>query len=309
MLVNSATESLKLSKKSRVWVPAGNWPTVLDFLVSQFAHIPMLEWQSRLALGLVSCTDQHQNSRVLAANDACPCLNHIEYFRQVAQEPTVPFEETIIFENEQIVVADKPHFLPVTPVGAFVENTLQSRLQKKLNTPNLQVVHRLDRETAGLVVLVKNPQHRDAYQALFRNQAIIKVYEAVARFRADLPYPYLHESCLASSGQFFLQTEINQPSNSATLIEVIKVLNQNKALYRLTPSTGKKHQLRVHMASLGMGIEGDQFYPIAKSQDLSDFASPLQLLARSLCFTDPISQQNMVFNSQQTLCLEKALMQ
>ena len=166
-----------------------------------------------------------------------------------------------------------------------------------------------DRETAGLVLLVKNPQHRGTYQALFRNQAITKVYEAVADFRADLPYPYLHESCLASSGQFFLQTEINQPSNSATLIEVIKVLSQNKALYRLTPSTGKKHQLRVHMASLGMGIEGDQFYPIAKSQDLSDFASPLQLLARSLCFTDPISQQNMVFTSQQTLCLEKALMQ
>lgn len=309
MSLNSATDSLKLSKKSRVWVPAGNWPTVLDFLVSQFAHIPMLEWQSRLALGLVSCTDQHQNSRVLSANDACPCLSHIEYFRQVAQEPTVPFEETIIFENEIIVVADKPHFLPVTPVGAFVENTLQSRLQKKLNTPNLQVVHRLDRETAGLVVLVKKPQHRDAYQALFRNQAIIKVYEAVADFRADLPYPYLHESCLANSGQFFLQTEINQTSNSATLIEVIKVLSQNKALYRLTPSTGKKHQLRVHMASLGMGIEGDQFYPIAKSQDLSDFASPLQLLARSLCFTDPISQQNMAFTSQQTLCLELALTQ
>lgn len=307
MSLNSATETLKLSKKSRVWVPAGNWPTVLDFLVNQFAHIPVPEWQSRLALGLVSCTDQQLNSRVLSANDSCPYLTHIEYFRQVAQEPTVPFEETIIFENEQIVVADKPHFLPVTPVGAFVENTLQSRLQKKLNTPNLQVVHRLDRETAGLVLLVKNPQHRDAYQALFRNQAIKKVYEAVAHFRADLPYPYLYKSCLTSSGQFFLQTEINQTSNSATLIEVIKVLSQNKALYRLTPSTGKKHQLRVHMASLGIGIEGDQFYPIAKSQDLSDFASPLQLLARSLCFTDPISQQNMAFTSQQTLCLELAL--
>lgn len=292
-------------------MPKGEWSSVLDFLSHQFAHISKQEWLNRLEQGLVSCLDQHQNSRVLNALEPCPYQTHIEYFRQLQQEPAVPFEASIIFENEHIVVADKPHFLPVTPVGSFIENTLQSRLQKQLACPMLQVVHRLDRETAGLVLLVKKPEHRNTYQALFREQTIHKVYEAVARFRDDLIYPYLHQSYLSSSGQFFLQTESIAPNNgpefnSSTLIEIKQVFSQNKALYRLTPSTGKKHQLRVHMASLGIGIEGDQFYPVAKSQNLTDFSQPLQLLAQSLTFTDPISGQNFNFVSQQNLALASA---
>ncbi len=308
----SPTPCLTSLQASKVWVPNGNWPTVLDFLASQFAHISRQEWQSRLDQGLVRCLNQHQNSRLLNALDPCPYQTHIEYFRQLQQEPAVPFEAAIIFENEYIVVADKPHFLPVTPVGSFIENTLQSRLQKQLACPMLQVVHRLDRETAGLVLLVKKPQYRNTYQALFREQTIHKVYEAVAPYRHDLIYPLLHQSYLASSGQFFLQTESIAPSNgpkfnSSTLIEVKQVLSQNKALYRLTPSTGKKHQLRVHMASLGIGIEGDQFYPVAKSQNLTDFSQPLQLLAQSLTFTDPISGQNFNFVSQQNLAMAQTL--
>ncbi len=305
---STPTATLKSAQKSKVWVPQGEWPTVLDFLSIQFAHISRQEWLNRLEQGLVSGLDQHQKSYLLSALDPCPYQTHIEYFRQLQQEPAVPFEAAIIFENEHIVVADKPHFLPVTPVGSFIENTLQSRLQKQLACPTLQVVHRLDRETAGLVLLVKKPEHRNTYQALFREQTIHKVYEAVARFRDDLTYPYLHQSYLSSSGQFFLQTETLAPAdgptfNSSSLIEVKRVLSQNKALYSLAPSTGKKHQLRVHMASLGMAIDGDQFYPVAKSQNLTDFSQPLQLLARSLQFTDPISGQACYFLSQQNLAL------
>lgn len=300
----------KAYKASKVWVPKADGLTVLQFLCGRFPHVSEQEWIARLDNGWVRFIDSNQNANVLSVHDACPQMVHIEYFRHSALEPEVPFEAEIIFENNNFVIADKPHFLPVAPAGAFVHQTLQSRLQKQLNCPNLQVAHRLDRETAGLVLLVKNTEHRNIYQALFREQHIRKIYEAVAPYRSDLQYPLLHQSYLAASGQFFLQSELHHQTtdmlsdhlfNSTSEIDLICVLSDEKALYRLTPKTGKKHQLRVHMASLNMAIEGDQFYPVAKAQNLNDFSQPLQLLARSLAFKDPLSGQDMEFLSRRQL--------
>lgn len=220
------------------------------------------------------------------------------YVRQPEAEPPVPFEPHVVFENETIVVADKPHFLPVAPVGPFVHNTLQSRLRQRLGLPFLQVAHRLDRETAGLVLMVKHPQHRGAYQNLFAEQQVTKHYLATSENAGlDLQFPIRRESRIQDSGQFFLQTEVAGPPNATTRIERIGPLSNGHTLYQLTPTTGRKHQLRVHMNALGCPLVGDRFYPCALPQELTDFDLPLQLLAAVLAFPDPLTGQTHRFET------------
>ena len=227
---------------------------------------------------------------------------HLRYQRAPVEEPEIPFEAHILFEDETIVVADKPHFLPVTPGGNYFTQTLQARLRRQLECPDLQVVHRLDRETAGLVLLVKHLAHRGNYQTLFEHRQVFKSYLAVANLPPpSLVLPHHHESRLVASGQFFLQKEAAGPPNSETEIFLNGELPKGRALYTLIPRTGRKHQLRVHMASIGCGIEGDRFYPVAKDQEPLDFTAPLQLLAQTLEFKDPLTHLPRSFQTQRSL--------
>jgi tRNA pseudouridine32 synthase/23S rRNA pseudouridine746 synthase len=283
---------------SRVWLPDGPWPTLGAFLATRFAAISPQDWASRAQRQLLRYDDGQ-----LATLEACyRPRHHLFYYREVAGEPVVPFATHIVFEDELIVVADKPHFLPVTPAGSFVNNTLQSQLQAQFNCHDLQALHRLDRETAGLVVLAKHVAHRGAYHQMFAEHRIEKTYLAIAgKAPASLVLPHHHTSRMVSSGQFFLQTEEPGLANSMTLIALEHPLDGQRALYRLKPITGRKHQLRVHMASLGLPIEGDRFYPTPRLQNLNDFSDPLQLLAQGLAFTDPVTGQARQFFSTRTL--------
>lgn len=279
------------------------WATLLDHLSERLPAVPREAWRQRMLNGEVVHEDGSP-----AGPDA-PYANgaRVYYWRNLPQEPDIPFEETVLYQDDHLVVADKPHFLPVTPGGRYVQQTLLVRLKKRLQLPNLSPLHRIDRETAGLVVFSVRPQDRDAYQRLFRERRIDKTYEAIAAFTADLPWPCTHRShILEQEDAFYKMREAlpheGLPPNSETHITLLERQGQ-WAKYRLEPITGKRHQLRVHMSALGLPLVGDQFYPTVQRGpgELEDFREPLRLLARSLAFTDPVTGQPRQFTSQRDL--------
>jgi tRNA pseudouridine32 synthase/23S rRNA pseudouridine746 synthase len=284
---------------SCVALPPGSWATVLDFLAERLPAVTRLEWAARLADGEVLDAQGH----AVQAEQAYASGTRLFYYRHIADEPDLPVQERVVFQDDLLVVADKPHFMPVTPGGRYVRQSLLVRLKRQLGIDTLSPVHRIDRETAGLVLLCVRPQDRNAYQALFRERQVHKMYEAIAPYQADLVLPLTRRSRIeACTTQFFRSEEIEGTPNSETMLSLLKAQG-DRALYRLEPLTGKRHQLRIHMNALGLPIEGDQFYPkvLRAPGDAEDFSQPLQLLARSMAFTDPVTGQPRSFTSEQSL--------
>lgn len=228
------------------------------------------------------------------------------YYRAVAAEPRIPFEEAVLYQDAHLVVADKPHFLPVVPSGDYLAETLLLRLRQKLGLPNLVPIHRIDRDTAGLVLFSVQPTSRAAYSALFAERQVKKTYQAIAPWRSDLNFPLTRESRIVEAGHFMLQHEVSGQTNAITHIDVLEVQGA-VARYVLSPVTGKRHQLRVHMAVLGIPIFGDGLYPTLTPEGQIDYQRPLQLLARSIEFTDPLSGQLRHFESGRRLTLNSAI--
>jgi len=224
----------------------------------------------------------------------------IFYYRELAHEFHIPFEETILFQDAHILVADKPHFLPVIPSGRFLHETLLVRLKKKTGLEQLTPIHRIDRETAGIVIFSHNVKTRGKYQVLFQKREVEKLYEALAPALAPEHFPMTYRSHMIEGKPFFRMQEIEGPHNSETHIELIECRGKT-ALYRLSPTTGRKHQLRVHLAALGAPILNDAFYPHALPCKENDVSKPLQLLAKSISFKDPISDRLHRFDSARNL--------
>ncbi len=278
-------------------LPAGSWERLLDFLWVRFPHLPPQQLAGRLERGEIF--DQQGQ----ALNKDSPFQPHtcIWYYREVAQETPVPFDAPILFQDDYLLVADKPHFLSCIPAGRHLKETLLSRLRVHLDMPQLTPIHRLDRETAGVMVFCLKPHARGAYQTLFEQQQVRKEYEAIAPWRKDLCLPYTHRSCLQEGRDFFTMQEVAGEPNSCTEISLIERLDGTLAHYRLQPTTGKKHQLRAHMAALGIPILNDPWYPTLQAAKGDDFSQPLQLLARKIAFVDPITQQLRAFSSRRQL--------
>ena len=278
---------------SRLQLPPGAWVTVLDCLCARFPAITREVWIDRFARGRVL----DAAGTPLAIDAPYRLGAEIRYFREVADEPVIPFEETVLYADAHLVVADKPHFLPVTPAGVYVRETLLARLVRRLGNPELVPLHRIDRATAGLVLFSANAATRDQYQSLFREHRIRKRYEAIAPALPALSFPLTHASRLVAGEPFFRMQEVDGMPNSETLIDVI---DSDGPLWRyaLEPITGKKHQLRVHMAALGAPIVNDVFYPQLSDVAVDDHARPLKLLARSLAFVDPLSGVERWFESR-----------
>ena len=271
---------------------------MLDCLCAHFATISREVWLDRIERGRVLGSD----GQPISAQQAYKVGLRVQYFREVAQEVEVPFVESILYADEHLVVVDKPHFLPVTPSGGYVEQTLLARLVRRLDNPQLVPIHRIDRLTAGLVLFSAKAQTRDAYQALFRERCISKCYEAIAPALPQVQFPRLRNSRLVAAEPFFLMREVPGIANTETRIEV-REQRGDFCRYALYPVTGKKHQLRVHMAALGAGICNDPFYPQLKvaADAVDDYRLPLKLLAQSLAFTDPLTGLPRHFASQLSL--------
>lgn len=288
---------------SRIWLPEGNWKLILDFLVEKFPNIPPQAMQGRM-----------QRGEIMDSKGNCYTLDspyrsgvHLFYYRELHNETEIPFQATILYRDEHILVADKPHFLPVIPSGRFLHQTLLVRLKKEFQLNELTPIHRIDRETAGVVMFCVNPQSRGHYQSLFQQRKIQKNYQAIAGYNQAMQQqslPLIHRSKMVKGEPFFRMQEVAGEPNSETAIDIID-RQKELALYHLKPISGRQHQLRVHLASLGCPILNDPFYPELLPCKGDDFSKPLQLLAKSIAFIDPITHEKHYFKSQRELNWKK----
>lgn len=283
---------------SYLWVTAPSAERMLAFLAARFPDVTPASWIERMARGDVV------DAFGARLGPDSPVQNgmRIWYYRELPAETPIPFDAHVLFQDEHLLVVDKPHFLPMIPSGRFLQETLLVRLKKTLDLPHLTPIHRLDRETAGVVIFSHNPETRGAYQSLFQKRAVRKTYEALAAPMAGRSFPFTHRSRMVDGDQFFVMREEAGEPNSETRVELIAE-QDGIAHYRLHPHTGRKHQLRLHMASLGAPIFNDAFYPVTLPCKGDDFSAPLQLLARSIAFDDPLTGAPRSFVSTRVLCL------
>ncbi|MDX2350317.1 MAG: pseudouridine synthase [Porticoccus sp.] len=289
--------NVRASQASYVVLPATvtDKPTVLSFLVSHFSQVDAAIWQQRILDGKVHWRD----GRLISLDCAFVPRERVYYYREVAVEKKIPFAESIIYEDDNIMVAYKPHFLAVSPSGQFVNECLVNRLRIKTGIDTLVTAHRLDRATAGLMLLSKHPEQRSLYHDLFKHGKITKHYQAIARLTPELrrlhkddklalPHCWTVKNRIVKGEPTFTMQIAEGDANSHSTIELIEIKGE-LGLFKLSPITGKTHQLRLHMDSLGMPLVNDRLYPKLLDRCDDNFNQPLQLLAQQLEFTDPIT--------------------
>ena len=278
---------------SCVVLPAHHAAPLLDRLATHLPVVGRDEWLARMLAGdVVDAQGQAARPEQVVKGSV-----RLFYYRHLPGEPELPFEHEVLYQDERLLVADKPHFMPVTPTGRYVQQSLLVRLKRQLGLQDLSPLHRIDRDTGGLVLFSVQQRTRGVYQALFRERSMAKAYDAVAPWNAHLTFPREHCSRMEESPQFFRMQEVPGEPNSHTHMAV-QAVQGPWALYQLEPISGKRHQLRVHMAALGLPLRNDPFYPEVHDPPEGDYSRPLQLLARSLRFTDPLTGQARHFESR-----------
>ena len=265
---------------------------MIAFLREWFPDVEFSIWHARMAKGEVV----DQTGLKLTPDSPYRAGACIFYYRELENETPIPVLESVLYQDEHILVADKPHFLPVTPAGRFLKETLLVRLKNKLRLEHLVPIHRIDRETAGIVLFSLNPASRGAYVSLFQNRKVTKVYEALAITNSELTFPLTRRSRIVRGEPFFRMKEVIGEPNSETRIEVLQQFG-HLTLYKLHPVTGKKHQLRLHLAALKIPIINDRLYPDLSSNESDNYSNPLKLIARSVSFLDPLTGHDRYFAS------------
>lgn len=298
---------------TRLRVPSsGPWATIAEYVVARFDHLGADELLRRFDGGEIVDAD----GRPIGRGTALSAHRFVWYYRDLPVEDPVPFEEEILHVDDDLVVIDKPHFLPTTPSGRYLRESALVRLRVRLDNPDLAPIHRLDRGTAGLVMFSARPATRGAYQSLFEKRKVVKVYEAVSArppaWDPDAPtldgraVPLLYRNHIESRrGELRVTVDGDREPNTETAIEVrgTGVSASGRAVLHtiLRPHTGRMHQLRVHLAALGVGILGDRRYPDLMPDAPDDHSLPLQLLARELEFTDPLTGMPRRFGTRRVL--------
>ncbi|MBW4789969.1 pseudouridine synthase [Alcaligenes faecalis subsp. faecalis] len=287
---------------SKVWCPRGPWTSLDAFLLERFPHMDPDVLRERLARGDIL----DQNGVPQQPGSSYQPDRWLWYFRMVENEAVVPFEMPVLYADDRLIAVDKPHFLATTPGGRYLYETALTRLRRDFAEDGISPIHRLDRETAGILLFCRDPAARGAYQSLFQQGGIEKEYEAVAPFQDKLANGLVYSSCMKEvPGRFVMEEVAGEPNSSTEILCERQWHNgqgQHLALYRLRPHSGRKHQLRVHLSSLGAPIINDVFYPeLLPEREADDFSQPLQLLARHIAFVDPLTGQPRCFSSQRQL--------
>jgi len=283
--------------------------SVLEYLIVKFPNISQDTWQQRMHDGKVHWHD----GSLISIDTPFRSQQRVYYYREVETEPVIPFEEEILFQDEHVLAAHKPHFLPVIPGGKYINECLQNRLREKTGIDNLQALHRLDRPTAGLVLFSTNAETRHRYHQLFEENKIHKTYLAIAAITAaanskdelvgqqwQVKNRITRNTSVESR---FLMKVVSGAPNSYSEIRCLKHIT-DKILFELNPITGKTHQLRLHMQTIGWPILNDRYYPTLQPETADDYSQPLQLLAKELRFIDPVTNLPRTFSSNANLLFE-----
>lgn len=286
---------------TRLHLPlTGSWPTVAAYMIERFSHLDPERLLVRFDRGEIVARD----GSAVARDTPLGVEEFVWYYREPPVEREIPFAVELRHQDDDLVVVDKPHFLPTTPGGKFLQNSALVRLRNLLGIPELTPIHRLDRATAGLLMFSVRPESRGAYQLLFENRQVEKVYEAVSERPADWDaevFPLVYRNHIVKHrGEVRVRVDEDRDPNAETLVEVLAA-DERVTHTLLRPRSGKMHQLRVHLAALGLGILHDPFYPDLLPETPDDFDRPLQLLARELRFIDPLTGVDRVFTTRRTL--------
>ncbi|WP_258806058.1 RluA family pseudouridine synthase [Pseudarthrobacter sp. NS4] len=289
----------------------GPWDTAMDYMMHRWGHIDPQGIEDRFDAGEIV------GEGGIRLDRSTPLQDHtfIWYYRTLPPETRIPVDISILHQDGHLLVVDKPHFLPTTPGGTYIQESALVRLRNQFGLPDLIPMHRLDRMTAGVLLFSTNPQTRGKYQVLFEKRQVQKEYECVsaaepAPGHPAVEFPVVVRNRMTKSRSYLLAEVTAGEPNAETRIERLETFDGGAAAgapgragggrlarYRLEPHTGKTHQLRVHMASLGLGILNDAFYPDLLDKAPDDYARPLQLLARGIRFMDPISGQPVEYRS------------
>ena len=273
------------------------YPSVLAFLTQRFPKIGQSCWETRIAEGKVLGED----GRAVTKDSEYAPQKRIFYFREVEEERIIPFAEQVIFQNDEFLVSCKPHFLPVTPGGPYVDECLLHRLRKSTGNDDLVPMHRIDRETAGIVLFSANPKTRALYCDLFRTGRVEKSYQALSAGTGDASCgAWLVENRMVAGEPWFRMKTAPGLVNARSRIKLVAVKN-GLSRFVLNPLSGKTHQLRLHMSGLGFGILNDRYYPELQPEGADCFDAPLQLLAKAVKFHDPITGKLVQFESDREL--------
>ncbi len=273
------------------------YPSILAFLSKRFPTISRNAWETRISEGKVLDDTGH---RITPDYQYTP-QNRIFYFREVSTEPIIPFAEKILYSDDEILVVCKPHFLPVTPGGRYVDECLLNRLRNSTGIKELAPLHRIDRETAGIVLFSVNKKSRGLYGTLFMNGRVEKTYQALsACLQAQKTASWNVGNRIERGEPWFRMKTAPGKENARSVINLVEVKGE-RARFILQPETGKTHQLRIHMSGLGFGILNDRYYPELQDEREDNFDTPLQLVAQMIRFKDPISGRYRTFESERTL--------
>lgn len=273
----------------------GSWATIRDHLVERLPRVPAARIDELLHTGGIVDLDGP-----IAPDAPYVPGGAVWFHRDLPEETVVPFDIPVVHRDDDLLVVDKPHFLATIPRGKHILQTALVRLRRELDLPDLVPAHRLDRVTAGLVLFVINPARRGAYQTMFHKRTVRKEYEAIAGFDPSVALPRVVRSRIIKEKHVLAAQEVPGEPNAETEIELLEH-RDGLGRYRLRPHTGRTHQLRLHMNSLGIPILGDDFYPVLTDKPVDDFRRPLQLLAASLEFTDPVTREPRRFETTRTL--------
>jgi tRNA pseudouridine32 synthase/23S rRNA pseudouridine746 synthase len=264
---------------------------ILDQLALCFPAVSKAEWRNRAAAGCVTLSDG------TPVTEETPYRHGVTVFyqRDVRDEPAPAAHGEIVYRDAEILVVDKPHGIPVTPSGAYVERCLLLQMRRLTGNAELTPIHRLDRDTAGLVLFSMKPANRAAYHGLFQLRQVTRDYIALARISGTPCHMQWEvENRIVAGNPWYKQEIVPGLANAKTLIE-LRGFSGDIGYFRLRPETGKKHQLRLHMAHLGFPILGDTLYS-GTPNDL-----PLQLLSCGLTFQDPLTGDLRFFQSKHRL--------
>lgn len=276
----------------------GAWLSLRDHLVERLAQgLDAAEVDRKLAAGeFVDAT----GTPVPADAPFVP-QSVVWAHRDLPDEVDVPFEIDILHQDDRIVVIDKPHFVSTMPRGQHVVQSALARTRVLTGLHRLTPAHRLDRPTAGVLMFTTEQRWRGAYQRVFAEARAHKEYLAVAPVRGDLELPLVRRTHIVKEHGTFQAREVEGAApNAETLVELVD-RRGDLGLYRLTPRTGRTHQLRCQLDGLGIPIAGDPLYPEARDEPLGDFSRPLQLLAAVLEFTDPVDGSRRRFETRRSL--------
>ncbi|MCQ4623382.1 23S rRNA pseudouridylate synthase [Corynebacterium sp. CCUG 70398] len=293
---------------TRARVPDGEPWVARDFiwhLVSTQRHRHPLDDESavtsRFTAGEVVLID----GTPLTPSDLVRAGTDVFFYRRPAPEPRVPFEVTVVYEDDAIMVVNKPPFLATMPRASHITENATVRLRRSTGNEELTPAHRLDRMTSGLLLFTKKASVRGAYQQLFASRAVAKLYEAVAddigpslpaRPSANSPLVWEHH-IVKREGELASSITVDAIPNSLTYVTDITPLQGGTARYLLQPVTGRTHQLRVQMHAAGAPIHGDPVYPELLPASAEDFSRPMLLAAVGLAFTDPLTGAQRIFSA------------